>query len=105
EFCRLGFTVAFVRRVHGFIYVLAGRHPAAGWIFWQVLFVQRCTACRGKSRTSLARRTRPRWQFRLAVLLPSRVESDFCRCTVARGCEIDRTHPVPIAAASYGHSA
>src|SRR5262249_41577475 len=71
--------------MHGGFYAVARRHPAAGWVFWKVLFVQRRVACRRKSRASLARRARSRRQFRLALLLSSCVESDFCRCISSYG--------------------
>src|SRR6266705_5207528 len=90
--------------MHGSLHVVPRRHSAACWIFRKILFVQRRATCWRKSRTSLARRACPRWQFRLAVLLPSRVESDFCRCTLA-SCATYGSHTVRFFAASHGHPA
>src|SRR5258708_3536468 len=91
--------------MHGSLHVVPRRHPAACWIFRKILFVQRRVTCWRKSRASLARRACPRWQFRLVVLLPSRVESDFCRCPVASGCATDGAHAIRFFAGSYGDSA
>src|SRR5881227_2025836 len=91
--------------MHGSLYVVAGRHPAAGWIVWKILFVQRHVTCWHKSGASLASRTCARWQFRLAVLLPPRVESDFCGRIVACGSGTDAAHAIQFFAGSYGGGA
>src|SRR4029453_18377704 len=94
ELFRPRFSFPVARRMHGNLYVVPRRHPAAGWIFRKILFVQRRATCWRKSPASLARRAWPRWQFRLAVLLPSCVESDFCGCIVACGRGTDGANAI-----------
>src|SRR5204863_8211051 len=94
ELFRPRFPFSVARRMHGNFYVVARRHPAACWTFRKILFVQRRATCWRKSRASLARSARPHWQFRFAVLLPSRVESDFCGCILGCGGGTDEAHAI-----------
>src|SRR5262249_41373926 len=104
-FFRPCFPFTIASRVHGSFYVVPRRHPAVGWIFRKILFVQRGATRWGQSGASLARRAWSRWQFRFAVLLPSRVESNFCLRPLLRGSGTDGARAIRFFAARYGHGA